>query len=521
MSASKRIAFAISVAWLSRLITILINFGLIPIMYRNMGKEELGLLFLLGNSQAFLGLLGMGIAPTLMRHIALAKGKSGSDPNVELTAESQRHIGDLVATGRTMLQTLAVLTFFIAWFSGYGLIGKLDLKEISFQTVFLSWTLMCVGYSINVWVSYLDSLIAGVGFVGWDSILNMVLALLTTIASIAAVLMDGGILVLSAISVGSALLQRFLFLVFMRWRKPELLKIQGKWNSDYAKAMVKPSLFAWFTSLGAFFVLSTDSYFIALLRNVSELPAYRGAYQLVSNIYMVVNPLAFSASTFISQMWQAGDLKGIQRIVIRNARLTMCFMASGVAFVLIAGKEFLDLWLGEGNFIGYGILVIFSVMLTLEAQHNVLATSSRATEDEKYAPWAIASGILNLIFTWWLIKPFGLLGVAMGTMLAQMLTNNWYAVYRPLVRLKLSFKLYFDQVILLWAGVLCLSLSSAGLAKFVVDSATRLPLLGMLAAAIACGLVLVYSIWFRVFEPHEKQKITAKLLQFLGKLRQT
>ncbi len=517
MSASKRIALAVSVSWLSRLVTILINIGLIPVLYRYMGKEELGLLFLLGNSQAFLSLLDMGITPTLMRHIALAKGKSGSDPNIEMSADSKQHIGDLIVTGRTILQLLAVITFFIAWLSGYALIGKLDLKEVSFQTVFWSWTLMCVGYSINVWVSYLDSLLAGVGYVGWDGILNMILAFLTTVITIVAVLMDGGILVLSAISVGSALFQRFLLLGFIRWRNPELLQINGRWNSDYARAMIRPSLYAWLTSLGAFLVLRTDDYFIALLRNVSDLPAYRGAYQLVSNIYMIVNPLAYSSSTFISQMWQAGDLSGIQKIVIRNARLTLSIMASGVAFILVAGREFLNLWLGEGNLVAYPILVVFCVMLTLEAQHNVLATSSRATEDEKYAPWAISAGILNVVFTLILIKPFGLLGVALGTMLAQILTNNWYAVYRPLVRLKISFKLYFVRVILLWATVFGLSLTGAILAKTAVNVVNGSPVFVLIAVSIACAGVVVPAIWLGVLEVHERQKIKAKLSRMLDR----
>ena len=50
----------------------------LPILFRLMDEDELGLWQLLGNSQMFLGLLGFGVGPILTRHIALAKGRSGA-----------------------------------------------------------------------------------------------------------------------------------------------------------------------------------------------------------------------------------------------------------------------------------------------------------------------------------------------------------------------------------------------------------------------------------------------------------
>jgi hypothetical protein len=67
-------------------------------------------------------------------------------------------------------------------------------------------------------------------------------------------------------------------------------------------------------------------------------------------------------------------------------------------------------------------------------------------EDEKYAPWSFAQ-VFSIYLHLVLIKPLGFYGVAMGTMLAQMLTSNWYAVYRPLVRLKLNFSRYLRTVV--------------------------------------------------------------------------
>jgi O-antigen/teichoic acid export membrane protein len=520
MSASKRIAFAVTVSWLSKVSLVLSAMFLTPTLFRFMGKEELGLWYLLGNSQAFLGLLGLGIMPTLMRHIALAKGKSGSDPGIELTEESKQHIGDLVVTGRIILQWLAVVVFFIAWGSGYGLINQIELSEVSPQTVFWAWTLLCAGYAVGVWVSYLDCWIAGMGYVGWDSVIGTVIAILTILANIVAVLLGGGILALAAISLVAGLMQRFIYLGFIRWRLPELFTVQGKWNAEYAKALVKPSLYCWLTDLGAFLALRTDAYFITLFKGAGNLPSYQAGYNLLANLSQIATSLAFSSAVFVSQAWQAGALSAIYQITLRNAKIGLSIMAAGVAFLMVAGGDFIELWLGKGNFVGYSVLLVFCIMLTLEVQHVILVVSARATEDEKYAPWSFASGILNIVFTWLLIKPLGLLGVAMGTMFAQMLTSNWYAVYRPMVRLRLNFGVYLRQVVGLWATVLlcCLALSwSAKKSLFLLGITSDWAVIA--ATAVICGAVLSTSLWMNVLEERHRRSIQAKLGGWLGQSR--
>ncbi|AFZ22785.1 membrane protein involved in the export of O-antigen and teichoic acid [Cylindrospermum stagnale PCC 7417] len=512
MSTSQRIAFAVSISWFGRLSVVLSGLVLTPILFRYLRKEELGIWYLLINSQSFLMLLGLGITPTLTRHIALAKGKSGADPGVELTRETQQNIGDLLATGRLILRWLAVVVFLIGLVSGYSLINQIKLTEISQDQVFWAWTMICAGYAVGVWLSYIGCLLTGMGYVGWESLIGMTTYFLVILINIAVVILGGRILALTVISVVASLFQASMALVLIRWRFPELLSFQGNWNVEYAKALVKPSLYWWLTDLGAFLVLRTDAYFIALFKGYQNVPSYQAAYNLVLNLSQLAIAISYSSAVFISQAWQAGAISTIQQMTLRNARLGLSIMAAGVAFLMMAGREFIELWLGKGNFVGQNILLVFCMMLTLEAQHVILVTSSRATEDEKYAPFALSAGVLNVVITWVLIKPLGLLGVAMGTMLAQMLTSNWYGVYRPMVRLRLNFRVYLRQVVGLWAVVLvcCLSLSwlvKKSLLLLGINSAWAV----ISATATVCVAVFSISSWMNVLEDHHRQIVQAKL----------
>src|ERR1043165_4032693 len=100
MPFGSRILFGGVAAWFGRGISILLSLVLMPMLFRHLPKEELGVWLLLGQSWAAMGILDLGFAVTLTRRIALAKGKSGSDPNGALTPESLSEIADLVTCGR-------------------------------------------------------------------------------------------------------------------------------------------------------------------------------------------------------------------------------------------------------------------------------------------------------------------------------------------------------------------------------------------------------------------------------------
>lgn len=479
-----------------------------PALYRHLGNEELGLWQLLGTSQAFLGLLGFGVAPVLTRHIALAKGRSGAHPDDPLTPETQQHIADLATSGRLLLQAAAVLTFLVALVSGMAVLGTLRLERVSYPEALVAWLVLAAGYSVGVWVSYLDCWLAGVGYVGQSTVVVAVTTVAAMLASVAVLVLGGGMVGLACVQLAGGLLQRWALLLSLRCRRPELLRVAGRWRGDYVRAMARPAAMVWLGALGSFLVFQTYSYFIARFRGLSELPAYNATYQLVNISHQLAITFAVSSAVFLSHAWQAGDRDAVRRLTLRNAQAGMALMAAAVGFILTAGPEFLALWLRRTDvFIGYAAATVFCVMLTLETQHVILSYCARATEDERYAFFALAASAINLGLTWWLIGPYGLLGVALGTMIAQMLTNNWYAVYRPLVRLEIPFGLYLRRVVLLWAVTLAGSLAVAyGLAAH----ARRIGLgnLGVVAAAAAgAGLCLAAALWWGVLERPHRYKL--------------
>ncbi len=260
--------------------------------------------------------------------------------------------------------------------------------------------------------------------------------------------------------------------------------------------MVPLALKAWVTSLGLVVVLNSDQFFIAGLRGVSQIPAYRAAYIIFINLEMLAVTFACSSSVFIAQLWQARAFPRVHRILTLNLRLGLIIMVTGGGCVLALGQRLFNVWLGHGNYIGTPVASAFFLLLFLEAHCVIISTTSRATEDEAFAIWAVVSAVLKVTLSLFLGSRFGLIGIALGTLGAQVVTNHWFMSYRGLRRLQVGVRAHFREV-LLPVGLL-FALTFGAVRGLSMAMPTQPDWLVSGTGVMFAGSVLAAAIWFFV-----------------------
>jgi O-antigen/teichoic acid export membrane protein len=495
-------------AWFSRGLNILLSLALIPILFRHLAKEELGVWLLLTQSWAALGLFDLGFGIVLTRRIAFTIGKARGLANPDLAGESLAEISELIAIGRRVYSWLAILTFSVSFVSGFIYLGNLELCALSRGTVWSAWAILCLSQSIGISVSVWTSVLQGAGFVGWDGILGSLSNTMALLLQILVVLMGGGLVVLALVAAGGAVTQRWLIVGFIRWRRPQFFN-RGQWNPAVLRGMLSPAIRAWLTSLGYLLVANTDQLFIAAQRGPAVIPAYRAAFLLVVNLYILSGVFSGAAPVFVSQLWQAGEVAAIRSILQRNARTGLLAMGCGGAVILVLGPTLFELWLGAGNFVGYAVLGTFLASFILEHHANVFSTCARATNDEAYAVSSLAGGVLKLVLAWGLTARLGLAGLALSTLLAQGVTNDWYMVYRSASRLGVNFGEHVRQVLV---PVAVVSGTAFGLG-FLVNRLFKAhpPELRVALVTLAGGLVLAISTWRLVLDRTQRNWVLGKV----------
>ncbi len=515
MNIGTRITYGVVASWLNRAVAIGLNLILMPVLFTYMGKAELGLWFLLGQSGAFLALMDFGLTPTLIRRIAFANSRHRNNENGVPVEEEGATVAELITVSALLYRCMAVGVFLLSWGSGLLFLEQLGLEQELYQKVFWAWTIMSLGYAVNIWVGYWPCLLQGLGYVSANLYISMIINILVACSQIVIVLTGGGIIALATVFVVGAVLTRYVTMIFLYVKNPLVRRKAARWNGEIFSSLFRPAFGAWITVLGSFLVIKTDQYFIAVFKGAEAVPAYHAAYQLTSNLYMLAVALAGSSSVFVSYLWQEKQFAQVRALSIRSIQCGLSIMACGAACLVLVGETIIHSWLGSGNFIGGPVLMVFCIMLFLQVQHEMFMTLSRATEDEVYGVVSLIAGGLNLILTYILIQFLGLLGVALGTLLAQLFTNNWYGVYRGTRRLGISLQSYILEVVLPVALVLTLAVHAG---QYAVDftETVQSPLYSSAAAVLATGFVLACALLFFLIPGSPRylnQKYTERIIR--------
>jgi O-antigen/teichoic acid export membrane protein len=458
-----------------------------------MGKQDLGLWLLLGQTWAVLAMLDFGFGTTFTRAIAFAR--ADYDYNREPGPAGSHNIADLIATARALYLFLAVLGFCLTVGSGFFYLRSIQLQPAELWTAWFAWIIICLSQAVTFWAAPWSCLLQGFGDVGWDLAIASLMSALLLAAQITMVLLLGGnLLLLAGLAAFFSVAHRCAVVAFARRKYRELVTAKGHIRPGIIRGMAPLAARAWLTGLGIILVYNTDQFFIARMEGVDQIPAFRVAYLLALNLHMIAAVFASASSAFISQHWHAGQLQALRDITKRNAFLGLAIMMAGSGCILALGSTLFDVWLGAGHYVGLVIVSILLGTFVLEQQAYVIGTACRATGDEAFYLSTLIAGVLKIALSFALGSSLGLMGLAAATLVAQASTNHWYMVFRGLSRLRISAREYIGDVILPALAVLALSWIACRFCTSLAAGTRETA--QVLAAVLLGGIVLANAGWW-------------------------
>jgi O-antigen/teichoic acid export membrane protein len=305
---------------------------------------------------------------------------------------------------------------------------------------------------------------------------------------------QGGIIALSAVVLGRNIMISFWGWLLVKKRIDKLFRTRVKVAWQDVKPHLRPAMDMFLISLGAFLILNTDQYFIVKFLGTTALPDYAAAYRLVQVVYIFASTASTMCVPFISRRSAAGDQAGVHRMLMVNTTVGMIIQVAAVSILAVFGDYILQFWLGKGHFVGWGILWVFCIMLTLENHHVIFARFGlSAKTDPTWGKMSVISGVINLTLTYIGVKWLGLLGVALGTLIAQVLTNNWYAVVKTLRILQLRFPEYVQGSGIVWFATGIILLVAMACVRSLITWPVMSVLTGVCVTALLCsGILYMY-----------------------------
>jgi O-antigen/teichoic acid export membrane protein len=443
----RTIAKNATVMMISQLVTWGLTILLTIFLPRYLGAAALGQFHLANSIWAILA-----IAVTFGMDILLTK---------EIARDSSK-TGRLFGT--TVILRLLLYAVALALLAGY-----LRLAGYPADTVAVIY-IIGIGNLIWQFIGACQAVLQGLERMEYISLGLIVGKLFNTVASIILLLMGYGVLVIAAVTIGSALLNLVIQLFSMRrlhsgqyhWHVTDLLRF----DRQLAASMLRASLPYLFSGIFLVVYMQIDVVIISLLVNEETVGWYGAADHLFGTFLFI--PAVFMKAVFpaLSRLY-TNDPDALPRLMQRSFNLLLLLSVPIGLGLLVLANPIVLLLFGR-DFAGSGpVLAIFGLVLILTYQ-NILLGKFLISIDRQNA-WTAVMAIatvatlpLDLILIPWCVRTFG--NGAMGGAIAFVVTEG----------------------AMLIAGLWLLPAGSLG--RSTASLASRVLVAGLLMAAVAYWL---------------------------------
>lgn len=489
------------------IIAILVAFVQVKLIFRFFPQDLAGIWFLFLSLAGYIAFFDLGISPTIGREISFILG-------IKDLTEEERHkkITDIVKTCLRIFEILAIVVFVLGLLLGGLFIWRVAPKN-HLRDIFIAWPIFTIGASLNLLGGAWFASLYGLGSISTERVIRSITQLLNLFFSILVLRFGFGIIGLAVVWVGQGILERFLGWFFLNRFYPFFRVIHGQASLFYVKKIVFPSLKWAATGLGAILILQTDNVIIASTIGPAFIPQYEAVSKIISTLATFSMLIVTSSTPFLSKFFAANQTQEFNKLFYRNLRYGLSLMIIAGTFLAVFGDKVIDIWIGKGNFVGFPVLWTLLVMLTLEVHHVIHATTTMATGKIVFYCVAIIAGLLKIGLSFILVIRYGLWGIALSTMIAQLITNNWYVPYVTLRHLELSLKNYMKTILLPISALTVCCLLVNLIIKYCLHIYSNV--IYMLIASLLSLVFGLLIMFFIVLTKNDRNDIVGKL----GKLR--
>lgn len=376
-----------------------------PLFIRSLGKEEYGLLNLLGTVTSQLVLLDLGIRQAFLRFIPLYRDHPEKLSSLLSTSAWLVLLLSIVGGGALLLLTTPIIT-------------ALNIPPHLYLAAHAVLLLYTIDGAFELLASLPYGVLAGAGRYDILSTLNLGRSILSTALILVALKVTSfGIWAFVAIGISVRMVVRYLAYRSSR-REVTRERLFGVPSVAMGRELLRYSAWNFVLTLFARGLYHTDTVFAGMFFGVGAVTLYAAAQMLVEQLRMLV----LGAQGILVSRLSGGE----DTTLIAKCPFYLQLVAIGICIPLAAsGPAFMKLWLGAEYSVAGDILGILVLPYLLIAPSLGVVARLYARARHKIATLSqIAEVLFNLPFSLWLLHKIGIVGIAYGTALSATLFSG-------------------------------------------------------------------------------------------------
>lgn len=458
-------------SWFALGNNILVGLFLSPFIVHRLGDSAFGVWVLTFSITGYYGLFDLGIRSSIVRYVSkhLATGNKEDLAKLINTA--------LFGYGCIGMVSLVVTGVLSSYMSTLFKIPA-EFQSSAHLLIWMVGTSVALGFPLGVVGGFLEGL-QRFEILNWT---NVVQTLLRALLIVLALRHGHGLLTITFITVALPIIAAVVRIFIALHLCPVLFGWKYIDRTTF-RTIVHYSSTTFMIMVAGRLKFKTDEIVIGSMISAAAITYFNFGARIVDYAGGVVNSLAQNFLPVVSQSEATGNTGRLRKLFVVGNRFCAFTIFPITASLLILGKSVIEVWVGKKYIVtSYPVLVIMIIPSTIMFAQ---AVSGRVLFGmSKHRTWAwvtLIEGVCNLILSILLVRPYGIIGDALGTA----------------IPLTCSFVLFMPQHLCRLLGIRL---------RTYLREAFVLPLL------ITAPLVLVLLLMKRWFIPHNYRQLAVQLL---------
>jgi O-antigen/teichoic acid export membrane protein len=389
------------------LVTMGVAFMLTPFLLRQLGAEDYGLSILVGSVLAYTELLDFGLSSAITKYVAEYHARhelAQARPLLTSALRLYALIGIMVAAGGLVAATVFAQLFNVS----------------PQQSTSAMWVMALGGLSAGLArpASITHAVLRGLQRFDLLNLGKMASVSLSTIAVVTTVLMGGGVVGMVAVGIPILLIVQVFMLGLIRRAAPELTVDWRGGAPRHVATFVSFSTSTFLINLSGLVWTKTDEILIGLFLPVASITPYSIARRIGEMPQVLADQFMANLMPLASQFNAKDEHVHLRALFLTSTRITLAIATPLACAPLMLAAPILTVWLGAAYTAAAPLVYVLTIAFLFDtsmwpagiilqgmARHRIVAIVS------------LGSAAINLGISLILIRPYGVLGVALGTLI--------------------------------------------------------------------------------------------------------
>ncbi len=397
-----------------------VQFLMTPFLVHRLGDMQYGIWILVMSFADFLGLFDFGVSGSVVKYVAEFRAKNDSD-GLNRVCSSAYYV--FLAAGMLVFLASIALAF------GFVHNFKISQEEISDAR----WVMLIIGFQIGLILPF--GFFTGYmrGIQRYDHVAGISLALLfiRSLLVVVLVLMGYGLVAIALAHLISTIIGGTIRAIYV-FRVNPALRLRPGFITRNELAMVgRYSVLIFLYFLATRLIFSAGNLVIGYYLSAAAITFWAIPQRLADELRAVTMCTGVLQPT-VSNLNARGEDVKVRKVLVNGTKYLMMIVLPMAVAYLVVGDALISLWMGP-KYAGtcYGILVILTCAVTTNISQFTSTQILQGIARHGCTSYVtIFEAAANLALSIILVKKYGIIGVAVGTLVPMLCTNlvviPWY-----------------------------------------------------------------------------------------------